>query len=397
MAISDAVRVQMEGASWIRKMFEEGIRLTAEHGAENVFDLSLGNPLLEPPQEFRDSLLKFAQDETPGTHRYMPNPGFPAVRAAVAASLARESEVPFEGGDIIMTGGASSSLNTILRSLLDPGDEVVILTPFFVEYVYYVSHNNGVHKLVGFTDGFMPDIEDLTKKLSPRTKAVIMNSPNNPTGVIYPESIIEEIGRRLGEAEQKFGSQIALITDEPYRKLIYTDEPYPFVFKHHPRTIVATSHSKDLGLAGERIGYIAINPDYPDKGEMLDAMVFALRTLGFVNAPALMQRVVAELQDVTVDVSEYRKKRDFIHSALSEIGYNVVKPGGAFFLFPESPIEDDVEFVRMLQEKMVLVVPGSGFGGPGYFRLSYGVPDRVLEGSLDGFKAALTEARSRQA
>jgi len=395
MAVSDAIRGQMEGASWIRKMFEEGIRLTAEHGAENVFDLSLGNPLLEPPLEFRDRLLELARDESPGTHRYMPNSGFPEVRAAVADNLAIESGVDFEGGDIIMTGGASSSLNIILRSLLDPGDEVVILTPFFVEYVYYVSHNNGVRKLAGFHDDFMPDMDDLEAQMSPRTKAVIMNSPNNPTGVIYPESVVAEIGKRIGEAERKFGIEIALVTDEPYRKLIYTDEPYPFVFKHHPRTIVATSHSKDLGLAGERIGYIAINPDYPDKAEMLDAMVFSLRTLGFVNAPALMQRVVAGIQDVTVDVTVYRKKRDFIYDALTEIGYDIVKPGGAFFLFPKSPLEDDVEFVRMLQEKMVLVVPGSGFGGPGYFRLSFCVPDRTLEGSLKGFREAFEEARAR--
>ena len=395
MAISNAVRAQMEGASWIRRMFEEGIRLTAEHGAENVFDLSLGNPLLEPPPEFRTELLRLARDETPGTHRYMPNAGFPEVRAAVAESLAREAGLPFEGGDIIMTSGASGSLNIILRSLLDPGDEVVILTPFFVEYVYYVSHNNGVHKLVGFTDGFMPDMDDLEAKLSARTRAVIMNSPNNPTGVIYPESAIVEIGRLLGDAERRFGTEIALITDEPYRKLIYTDDPYPFVFKHHPRTIVATSHSKDLGLAGERIGYIAINPAYPDKAEMLDAMVFSLRTLGFVNAPALMQRIAARLQDVTVDVSVYRKKRDFIYEAMTDIGYEVVKPGGAFYLFPKSPLEDDVAFVRMLQERMVLVVPGSGFGGPGYFRLTFCVEDRVLEGSLDGFRSALAEARAR--
>ena len=395
MAISNAVRAQMEGASWIRRMFEEGIRLTAGHGAENVFDLSLGNPLLEPPPEFRTELLRLARDETPGTHRYMPNAGFPEVRAAVAESLAREAGLPFEGGDIIMTSGASGSLNIILRSLLDPGDEVVILTPFFVEYVYYVSHNNGVHKLVGFTDGFMPDMDDLEAKLSARTRAVIMNSPNNPTGVIYPESAIVEIGRLLGDAERRFGTEIALITDEPYRKLIYTDDPYPFVFKHHPRTIVATSHSKDLGLAGERIGYIAINPAYPDKAEMLDAMVFSLRTLGFVNAPALMQRIAARLQDVTVDVSVYRKKRDFIYEAMTEIGYDVVKPGGAFYLFPKSPLEDDVAFVRMLQERMVLVVPGSGFGGPGYFRLTFCVEDRVLEGSLDGFRSALAEARAR--
>jgi aspartate aminotransferase len=394
MAVSEAVRGQMEGASWIRRMFEEGIRLSAEHGAENVFDLSLGNPLLEPPQEFRDQLLKLAQDDTPGTHRYMPNPGFPEVRAAVAKNLANESGVPLEGGDIIMTSGASSSLHGILRSLLDPGDEVVILTPFFVEYVYYVSHNNGVHKLVGFHDDFMPDMDDLTAQITSRTRAVIMNSPNNPTGVIYPESTIAEIGVRIRGAEAKFGTEITLITDEPYRKLIYTDEPYPFVFKHHPRTIVATSHSKDLGLAGERIGYIAINPDYPEKAEMLEAMVFSLRTLGFVNAPALMQRVVAGIQDVTVDVSVYRKKRDFIYEALTDIGYDVVKPGGAFFLFPKSPLEDDVEFVRTLQEKMVLVVPGSGFGAPGYFRLSFCVEDRVLEGSLDGFKAALAEAQA---
>ncbi len=393
MAISEKVREQMQASSWIRRMFEEGMELRRLHGAENVFDLSLGNPLLEPPSEFNTVLRRIVDEEAPGTHRYMPNGGFPGVRAAVAEQLAVESGVPFTGEDILMTVGAAGALNVILRSILDPDDEVVIIAPYFAEYIFYIQHQTGVVREAQSGPDFLPDIASLKENLNARTRAVIINTPNNPTGVIYPESIVAEIGAAIQEAEREHGTEIYLISDEPYRKLIYSDDRFPFIFKHHVRSIVATSHSKDLGLAGERIGHIAVNPADPGKTDLMDAATFALRTLGFVNAPALMQRVVAEIQDATVDVSEYRKKRDFLHGALTEMGYSCIRPDGAFYLFPESPMADDVKFVQLLQSKLVLTVPGVGFGTPGYFRASYCVEDSVLEGSLKGFAEALEEAR----
>ncbi len=384
----------MEASSWIRRMFEEGMELRRIHGAENVFDLSLGNPLLEPPPEFNEVLRRIVNEDTPGTHRYMPNGGFPDARAAVAKQLAAESGVPFTGEDILMTVGAAGALNVFLRSVLDRDDEVVIIAPYFAEYIFYIQHQGGVVREAQCDKNFMPDIASLKSNLNEHTRAVVINTPNNPTGVIYPESVIAEIGEALQEAEERFGTEIYLVSDEPYRKLIYSDDPYPFIFKHHVRSVVATSHSKDLGLAGERIGHIAVNPADPGKVDLMDAATFALRTLGFVNAPALMQRVVAEIQDATVDVSEYRKKRDFMYAALTDLGYSCIRPDGAFYLFPESPLSDDVKFVQLLQSKLVLTVPGVGFGTPGYFRVSYCVEDSVLEGSLKGFAEALDEVRS---
>ena len=394
MAISRKVREQMNNSSWIRRMFEQGIELRNIHGSENVFDLSLGNPLLEPPDEFRAEMARLVADETPNTHRYMPNAGFPEVRASVAEVLAEESGVPVTGAEILMTVGAAGAINTILRSILDEGDEVVLIAPFFAEYTFYVAHQTGVSKIATCDENWLPDIESLEAAIGPRTRAVIVNSPNNPTGVIYPESSIAAISAALQRAEEEHGSEIYLISDEPYRKLIYTDTPYPFIFEHHPRSIVATSHSKDLGLAGERIGYIAINPGDPGKTELADALNFSLRTLGFVNAPALMQRAVASIQRATVDINIYRKKRDLLYNALTKIGYECVQPDGAFYVFPKSPIPDDTEFVAQLQKELVLVVPGVGFGTPGFFRASYCVDDWVIEGSIDGFRNLFTQVNS---
>ncbi|MBT4125450.1 MAG: pyridoxal phosphate-dependent aminotransferase [Chloroflexi bacterium] len=394
MAISRKVREQMNNSSWIRKMFEEGIELRSIHGAENVFDLSLGNPLLEPPAEFKEALARLVADESPGTHRYMPNGGFPEVRASVAEVLSEESGVPFTGAEILMTVGAAGGINTILRSILDEGDEVVLIAPYFAEYTFYVEHQTGVAKIASCDENWLPDVESLEATITSRTRAVIINSPNNPTGVIYPESSVAAISAAIQRAEEKFGTEIYLISDEPYRKLIYTDAPYPFIFNHHPRSIVATSHSKDLGLAGERIGYVAVNPSDPGKTDLMDALNFSLRTLGFVNAPALMQRAVAAVQRATVDVDIYRKKRDLLYGALTQIGYECVQPDGAFYVFPKSPIPDDTEFVAQLQKELVLVVPGVGFGTPGFFRASYCVDDWVIEGAVGGFNEVFKQANS---
>ena len=394
MAISRKVREQMNNSSWIRRMFEQGFELRKIHGEQNVFDLSLGNPLLEPPAEFKTELQRLIDEETRGTHRYMPNGGFPEVRAKVAEVLAEESGTPFTGSEILMTVGAAGAINTILRSILDEDDEVVLIAPFFGEYVFYVEHQTGVSKIATCDENWLPDITSLEATIGPRTRAVIINSPNNPTGVIYPAESIAAVGAAIHRAEEKYGTEIYLISDEPYRKLIYTDTPYPFIFKHHPRSIVATSHSKDLGLAGERIGYIAVNPNDPGSSDLLDALNFSLRTLGFVNAPALMQRVVAALQRETVDVDIYRKKRDLLYGALTKIGYECVKPDGAFFVFPKSPIPNDTEFVAQLQKELVLVVPGVGFGTPGYFRASYCVDDWVIEGAVAGFEKVFAQINS---
>ena len=394
MAISRKVREQMNDSSWIRRMFEEGIELREIHGAENVFDLSLGNPLLEPPDEFRTELARLVADESPGTHRYMPNGGFPEVRASIAEVLAQESGVPITGAEILMTVGAAGAINTILRSILDQNDEVVLIAPYFAEYIFYVQHQSGVVKEAKCDENWLPDIESLETAIGPRTRAVIINSPNNPTGVIYPESSIVAIATALQRAEEKYGTEIYMISDEPYRKLIYTDAPYPFIFNHHPRSVVATSHSKDLGLAGERIGYATVNPNDPSKNDLMDALNFSLRTLGFVNAPALMQRAVASIQRATVDIDIYRKKRDLLYGALTDIGYECVRPEGAFYLFPKSPIPDETEFVAQLQKELVLVVPGVGFGTSGFFRASYCVEDWVIEGSIEGFRKVFAKANN---
>ena len=392
MAISKLAREQMQASSWIRRMFEEGMELKTIHGPENVFDLSLGNPLLEPPPEFKQALAEIAQEPDSGLHRYMPNPGFIESRAAVAEALTEESGTNFEPTDIIMTVGAAGAINVALRALLDPGDEVIIIAPYFADYIFYIQHANGFSREAQSPPDFIPDLNSLTSLINDRTRAIIINSPNNPSGVIYPESVIADIAKILQSAETRYGTEIYLITDEPYRKLIYTDDPYPFVFKHHVRTIVATSHSKDLGLAGERIGYMAVNPDDPGKVDLLDASVFMLRTLGFVNAPAIMQRLVSKLQRSSVDMSQYLRKRDIIHTGLTKIGYECNLPDGGFYLFPKSPMPDDVAFVNLLKSKLVLVVPGVGFGMGGYFRASYCVEDEVLHGSLDGFAEAFKEA-----
>ncbi len=394
MAISRKVREQMNDSSWIRRMFEEGIELREIHGAENVFDLSLGNPLLEPPDEFRTELARLVADESPGTHRYMPNGGFPEVRASIAEVLAQESGVPITGAEILMTVGAAGAINTILRSILDQNDEVVLIAPYFAEYIFYVQHQSGVVKEAKCDENWLPDIESLEAAIGPRTRAVIINSPNNPTGVIYPESSIVAIATALQRAEEKYGTEIYMISDEPYRKLIYSDVPYPFIFNHHARSVVATSHSKDLGLAGERIGYAAVNPNDPGKNDLMDALNFSLRTLGFVNAPALMQRAVASIQRATVDIDIYRKKRDLLYGALTDIGYECVRPDGAFYLFPKSPIPDETEFVAQLQKELVLVVPGVGFGTSGFFRASYCVEDWVIEGSIEGFRKVFAKANN---
>ena len=388
MAVSRKLQQQMAEGGWIRKMFEDGIALKKKYGESNVFDLSLGNPVVEPPEEFLQDLLRWVDDPRPGMHRYMPNAGYPETRAAVAAHLSSGSGLPFTPNEIVMTCGAAGAINVVLKTIVEAGDEVIIFAPFFVEYVYYIDNHQGISRIVPTDDQFIPDLRLLEDNITPKTRAVLLNSPNNPTGVVYGQSILKGIGDLLGVKEHQYGTEIFLISDEVYRRLVYDGVECPYVFQYHPRTIVATSFSKDLAVPGERIGYIAVNPEYDGRGELINGLVFCNRVLGFVNAPALMQHVVRGLQDVSVDVGQYVRKRDLLYNGLVELGYSMVKPTGAFYIFPRSPIEDDVAFVKELQKHNVLVVPGKGFGAPGYFRISYCVEDWVIEGSLAGFRAA---------
>jgi aspartate aminotransferase len=378
----------MAEGSWIRKMFEEGATLKQRYGEENVFDLSLGNPVMEPPPEFYRELRKLVDNPLPGMHRYMENAGYPETRAAVAAQLSLETGIKFTMKDIIMTCGAAGALNVVLKTILNPGDEVIIFAPYFVEYRYYIDNHGGVARVLPTDEQFIPKLDDLEAAIGAKTKAVLINSPNNPSGAVYSEDFIHQLGELLHKKEAQYGTQVFLISDEPYRKIIYDGLKYPSVLHHHPRSIIVTSHSKDLALPGERIGYIAVHPDYNQREELVGGLIFCNRTLGYVNAPALMQHIVRYLQHVTVSITEYQSKRDFLYDQLIEMGYSVVKPQGAFYMFPKSPLEDDVAFVRELLQWKVLTVPGSGFGSPGYFRISYCVDDRTLEGSLAGFKKA---------
>ena len=386
----------MQQGSWIRKMFEEGIVLKQQYGEENVSDLSLGNPVLEPPARFFEELRKEAEDPTPGAHRYMPNAGYEETRAAVAAPLAEETGLPFTSDHVLMTCGAGGALNATLKTLLDPGSEVVIFAPYFVEYTYYADNHGGSCKVVGADDRFYPDLDELEAAIGPSTRVVLMNSPNNPTGVVYDADTVGELAAIMRRKEEEYGTDIFLVSDEPYRKIIFDGLEYPHVFHHHIRSIVATSHSKDLSLAGERIGYVAIHPGYAEQAELMEGLTFSNRVLGFVNAPALMQRLVARLQAESIDVAHYQSQRDFLHGGLTDIGYSVVRPQGAFYMFPKAPIEDEVAFVHELRNHRVLVVPGRGFGVPGHFRVAYSVDNPTLERSLDGFRAAWETVADRQ-
>ena len=393
MPVSERVRRFMEQGSWIRRMFEEGMVLKQRHGAENVFDLSLGNPVMEPPPEFFEELRRIANNPSPGMHRYMPNAGYAETRGAVAEQLVRETGLAFTADEVLMTCGAGGALNVVLKSLLDPGDEVVIFAPYFVEYMFYADNHGGSCRSVPPDDRYYPDLAAFEKAITPRTRVVLVSSPNNPTGVLYDSGLLSRLAEIIAAKERQLGTEVFLVSDEPYRKILFDGLTYPHIFHHHVRSIVATSHSKDLALPGERIGYVAVHPEYDERAELMDALNFCNRTLGFVNAPALMQHIVRSLQSVTVDVSDYQAKRDFLYDRLTAMGYETVRPQGAFYMFPRSPIEDDTAFVEELKKHLVLVVPGRGFGLAGHFRISYCVDDRTLEGSMDGFRAAIESVR----
>jgi aspartate aminotransferase len=391
MPISRKVSEQIGRASWIRRMFEEGRALKARVGEANVYDFSLGNPIVEPPPEFFEALESVLGDHAPGLHRYMTNAGFEDTRRAVADRHSLESGLPYTSDHIVMSVGSAGALNTTLKAIVNAGEEVVLLAPFFAEYEFYIDNHGGVPKIVPTTAEFDPDIVALDAAIGPQTRALILNSPNNPTGRVYGHSVVDEVARLLERKQKQFGTVIYLLSDEPYRALVYDDIDQPVIATYYANSIVCTSHSKDLGLPGERIGHIAVSPDCADAGELVNGMAFAIRTLGFVNAPAIMQRVITSLLDCSVDVDFYRRNRDTLYTELRGFGFEMQRPQGAFFLFPKTPIPDDIAFVRGLQKHHILTVPGSGFGTPGYIRISYSVERDMLERSLPVWEQAARE------
>jgi len=386
MAISKKVKGALEGASWVRRMFEEGDELKQLYGEENVFDFSIGNPNLEPPSSLKKALKALADQPILGMHRYMPNSGYSETRKAIAQYLTEESGLPFGEKHVVMTVGAAGGLNVALKAILDEGDEVIVPSPYFMEFKFYIDNSGGEIRLVETNEDFSLNFKEIERAIGKRTKAILINSPNNPTGVVYDQKSIERLGELLKRKSRELRKTLYLLTDEAYRRIVYDGTELPVSFLYYPHTIRVTSHSKDLSLPGERIGYIAVNPLCEETDELISALIFANRTLGFVNAPALMQRLVAPLQKNSVKIRDYEEKRDLLYSSLKTFGYQVVKPQGAFYIFPKAPIEDDVVFIKELQSKRILTVPGRGFGKPGYFRISYAVENRVIERALPGFK-----------
>lgn len=394
MPASEKIAEFIGRSSWIRKMFEEGARLKKQHGAQNVYDFSLGNPNLEPSKAVKQAMINAASDPRPGIHGYMPNAGFPEVRAAVAERVQTDEGVQISENEIVMTVGAGGGLNVVLKTLLNPGDEVICPKPFFVEYVFYADNHGGKAVLVPTKPDFSLDLEAIEQAFTSKTAAVLINSPNNPTGRVYSEREIAGLAALLEKKSKEIGRTVVLVSDEPYRGITYDGAVVPSILKAYPHSIVVTSFSKDLSLAGERLGYIAVSPRMDNLPLTMDGLVLCNRILGFVNAPALIQRTVKDALRDVVDVSVYKRRRDRLHEALTGFGYECVKPEGAFYLFPKAPIEDDVAFVGLLQQKLILVVPGTGFGGPGHFRISYCVSDETIEGALRGFEEAFNEARA---
>jgi len=388
MAVSSKILGMMETSSWIRRMFEAGNALRAQYGADRVCDFSLGNPDVEPPAEFQKALREVVESSIPLKHGYMPNAGYPETRARVAELVSREQGVAVDGTHVVMSCGANGGLNSALKAILNHGDEVVAPTPCFMEYASYVDNHGGKLVLAPSTKDFDLDVAGLESRIGPRTAAVLVNSPNNPTGRIYPRQTLLELADMLTRAGRKNGRVIYLLADEPYRKLAYDGTEVPGIMSLYPHSIVVTSHSKDLSLPGERIGHVAVSPEAEDAKRLVDGIILCTRILGYVNAPALMQRTVAKIQGLSVDVEIYRRKRDLFCSALRSMGYQLFTPQGAFYVFPQAPGGDDLAFVQALQEELVLVVPGRGFSFPGYFRIAYCVDTAFIEKSLAGFEKA---------
>lgn len=386
--ISEKMKELVKNNSVIREMFEEGKRLSKIYGKEYVYDFSLGNPSVSTPDNIKEAIIKILENEdTQILHGYMSNSGFEDVREKVASSINNKFGTSFTSKNIIMTVGAASGLNIILKSILNPEDEVLVIAPYFVEYKNYVKNYDGkIVVTMANEENFEPDLKDLASKISAKTKAVIINTPNNPTGVVYSENTIKELAKILKEKEQEYNNEIYLISDEPYRELVYDDIKIPYITKFYKNTFIVYSYSKSLSLPGERIGYVVVPNEMVDSNNVIEAVTIANRVLGPVNAPSLMQKVIGECVDLTVDISQYKKNRDLLYNYLIECDFECIKPQGAFYLFLKSPIKDDKEFCNIAKEYNILMVPGSSFAYPGYVRISYCVDYEMIKRSLPAFK-----------
>lgn len=388
---SKKVIKNLGNASWIRSMFEEGERLRKIHGSDKVFDFSLGNPDVQPPIKVKEVLLRLIQGQD-DLHKYMNNAGFLDVRQKIADKISLETNIQISASNVVMSCGAAGGLNVVLKTLLNPGEEVIVFSPFFAEYNFYIENHLGVPVHVPTTLGsFQPDLEFLKSKISENTKAIIINSPNNPSGTIYPEDCLRKISALIEDMEKKFGTNIFTLSDEPYNKIVYDNAKVPSILNIFKNSILINSFSKSLSLPGERIGYIVANPAIEKCDVLMSGLIFCNRTLGYVNAPALFQKVIAEVLDEKVNINEYQKRRDLLYHHLINLGFSCVKPEGAFYLFPKALIDDDIEFVKRALKYNLLLVPGKGFGCPGYFRIAYCVSMKTIEHSLTAFTALANE------
>ena len=373
----------MEQSSWIRRMFEVGKEMKISYGAENVYDLSLGNPILEPPPEFFRVFQKIANNTSSGKHRYMSNAGFEDVREKVALYLRKKNLLNSEMKHIVMSCGAGGAINVILKTILDPGDEVIIMAPYFSEYIFYIHNQQGKVVVAETDEQFNLDLEELDRKITPRTKALIINSPHNPSGKVYDKKTLMGLVILLKDRQKQYQKDIYIISDEPYREIIFDGKKVNSIVSFHNNSFMAYSWSKSLAVPGDRIGYIAVNPAMNEVDKIIDGLIFSTRILGFINATAVMQLAVGELLHATVKVNYYESKRNFIYENLSTAGYDVVKPEGTFYIFPRAPGGDDLAFIQKAKEKRVLIVPGKGFGRAGYFRISFCVDDRTITRGID--------------
>jgi aspartate aminotransferase len=392
MGISRQIEKDLINASYVRRMFEQGEELKKIYGAGNVYDFSLGNPEVEPPACVRESFTRNAGSTAAGTHRYMNNAGYANVREQIAELIGRQSGVAMKPNHIVMTVGAAGGINIALKALLNPGDEVIAFAPYFKEYDFY-TQNHGGRVVPVLTDdvSFTPNAAALEAAVNERTKAVIINSPNNPSGAVYDGDCLKAVGDVLRACEMKFGNQIYVISDEPYINIIYDGAEAPHIFKYYKNTIIVNSYSKSLALAGERIGYAAVCAEAAGAGKIAEGLVFSNRVLGFVNAPAFLQRVVADNLEASVDMAIYEEKRDAICSIMRDAGFDFSKPQGAFYLFPKIPGGDEEAFKERAVSHNILIVPGTGFGWPGRFRLAFCVATDTILRSRGAFLALADE------
>lgn len=391
--ISKKMEGLVKNSSVIRAMFEEGKKMMAVYGADNVYDFSLGNPSVEPPAEVKEAIIDVVQNEKQNlVHGYPNNSGFEDVREKIAESINHKYGTAFHCENIVMTVGAAGGLNVILKTLLNPQDEVMTFAPFFGEYRNYVSNFDGELVVVSpNTETFQPNLDEFEKKITSKTKAIIVNTPNNPTGVVYSEETIQKLAAILVQKEKEFNTSIYLISDEPYRELAYDGVNVPYITKYYHNAIVGYSYSKSLSLPGDRIGYLVLPDELDDDADIKAAANVATRILGFVNAPSLMQRAVAKCLDAAVDVEVYNRNRELLYNSLREYGIECIKPQGAFYLFVKALEEDDKAFAAKAKNHNILIVPGSSFGCPGYCRIAYCVDYAMIERSLPHFKALADE------